>query len=140
MDSAHMDLVAEPCQPQPTHQGFGNKDLMKSSSTGTVDMYLPELTMSKLLRLCKRQAEASAKQLAVVSSWCDKLVVDRLGRTPLSYIGHWRTLGGTGPTAPPYFQRGRMGLACMGRAGLRASVGRGWSGVCEWGLAGRLRA
>ena len=73
------------------------------SWSGTVDMYLSELTMSRLLSLCKREAEASAKQLAVVSTWRDKLEVDRLGRTPLGYIGHSRTLGGTGATAPPYF-------------------------------------
>ena len=103
-------------------------------------MYLPELTMSNLLSLCKRRAEASDKQLAVVSSWRDKLVVDRLGRTPLNYIGHWRTLCEMGAVAPPCFQRGRMGLACMGRAGLKAFVGWGWPGVCDWGQAGRLRA
>ena len=59
-------------------------------------MYLTELTMSNLLSLCKREAEASDKQLAVVSSGLDKLVVDRLGRTPQSYTGHWRTLCGMG--------------------------------------------
>lgn len=61
-----------------------------------------------------------------------KLVVDRLGRTFLGYIGHSSTLCEVGIVAPPYFQRGRMGLACIARAGRKAFGVASWLGVCEW--------
>lgn len=101
--------------------------------------YPPKSTMVDLLGLCRREAEAPDKQLAVVSSCRERLMVDRLGRTTLSYIGHWSPQV-TWLFGPSILSERVHGFGMLVESRTKGFVGWDWSEACELEQAGRVRA